>query len=138
MTQVAPDERGARLARICIAVGAILMLLAVVFGAFGAHALQARLSPRQLASYQTGVWYQQLHALGLVLIGTVARVTAFSPWLSRAAAMLLLGVALFSGSIYAMTLGAPRWLGMVAPVGGVSFMTGWALLAWHAWRATRS
>jgi uncharacterized membrane protein YgdD (TMEM256/DUF423 family) len=119
-------------ARRCIVSGALLMLLAVILGAFGAHALQAQLGPRQLASYQTGVLYHQLHALGLVLIGIVARVTSPSRWLARAAGLLGAGIALFAGSIYAMTFGAPRWLGMVAPIGGVSFMLGWACLALHA------
>jgi uncharacterized membrane protein YgdD (TMEM256/DUF423 family) len=121
-----------RLARRCISAGALLMLLAVILGAFGAHALQAQLTPRQLASFQTGVLYHQLHALGLVLVGVIAHVTPPSRWLARSAAFLIVGIALFAGSIYAMTFGAPRWLGMVAPVGGTSFMLGWACLAVHA------
>jgi uncharacterized membrane protein YgdD (TMEM256/DUF423 family) len=118
----------------CIAGGALLMLLAVVLGAFGAHALQSMLTPKQLASYATGVTYQQLHALALVLVGAMARVTPPSPWLARAAVLFVVGIALFSGSIYAMTFGAPRWLGMVAPIGGTSFMLGWAFVALHALR----
>ena len=131
-TSVVSDAASAVLARRCIVAGALLMLLAVILGAFGAHALQAQLTPRQLASYQTGVLYHQLHALGLILIGVVVRVTPPSRWAARSAAFLLAGIALFSGSIYAMTFGAPRWLGMVAPVGGTSFMVGWAALALHA------
>jgi uncharacterized membrane protein YgdD (TMEM256/DUF423 family) len=100
--------------------GALLMLAAVILGAFGAHALQSMLTPKQLASYATGVTYQQLHAIGLVIIGILARVTHPSPWLARAAILFVVGIALFSGSIYAMTFGAPRWLGMVAPIGGTS------------------
>ena len=122
------------LSRRCIAGGALLMLAAVVLGAFGAHALQPMLTPKQLASYSTGVTYQQLHAVGLVLLGLIARVTPPSPWLGRAAVLFVAGVALFSGSIYAMTFGAPRWLGMVAPIGGASFMLGWAAVAVHALR----
>ena len=121
----------------CIAGGALLMLVAVILGAFGAHALQSMLTPRQLASYATGVTYQQLHALGLILVGAIACVTPSSPWLKRAAFMFVTGIALFSGSIYAMTFGAPRWLGMVAPLGGTSFMIGWAAIAAHALRMRR-
>lgn len=121
----------APLARRCLAAGAILMLLAVMLGAFGAHALQARLEPRQLASYQTGVQYQMLHAFGLLAVGIVAQLTAATARLRWSARLMLAGVAFFSGSIYLMTAGAPRWLGMVAPVGGVSFMAAWALLAWE-------
>jgi uncharacterized membrane protein YgdD (TMEM256/DUF423 family) len=122
------------LARRCIAGGALLMLLAVMLGAFGAHGLQQVLTPKQLASFATGVTYQQLHALGLVLVGSIAVADAPSPWLARAAVLFAIGIALFSGSIYAMTFGAPRWLGMVAPLGGTSFMLGWLALALHALR----
>ncbi len=113
--------------RRCIATGALLMLLGVVLGAFGAHLLEARLEPRQLASYQTGVLYQFLHAFGLVLVGLVAHATGVTSRLRWSARLMLLGIACFSGSIY-----APRTLGMVAPIGGVSFMAAWALAAWHA------
>jgi uncharacterized membrane protein YgdD (TMEM256/DUF423 family) len=123
------------LARGCLVAGALLMLLAVILGAFGAHALKAQLTAAQLASYQTGVLYHQLHAMALVLVGIVARVTVRTPWLGRAAVLFGIGIALFSGSIYAMTFGAPRALGMVAPVGGVSFMLGWLALALHAGRS---
>ena len=118
----------------CIRAGAALMLLGVVLGAFGAHALQQALTSKQLASYQTGVLYQQLHALALVLVGTIALLTPPTRWLSLAATLFGAGILLFSGSIYALTFGAPRWLGMVAPLGGSSFMLGWLALALHASR----
>jgi uncharacterized membrane protein YgdD (TMEM256/DUF423 family) len=121
-------------ARRCIATGAILMLAGVILGAFGAHLLESRLAARQLASYQTGVTYQLLHALGLVLVGLVGQAGGVATRLRWSARMMLAGVAFFSGSIYLMTAGAPRWLGAVAPVGGLSFMAAWALLAWHALR----
>ena len=124
-----------RFAMGCVAGGALLMLLAVMLGAFGAHALQAQLTPRRLASFQTGVTYQQLHALALVLLGLVACVTPRTRWLTAAAVLFGVGMALFCGSIYAMTFGAPRALGMVTPLGGVSFMVGWACVALHAWRS---
>jgi uncharacterized membrane protein YgdD (TMEM256/DUF423 family) len=124
-------------ARRCVAGGALLMLAAVMLGAFGAHGLRAVLNPQQLASYLTGVTYQQLHALGLILVGVIAAVTAPSGWLRGAAVLFVVGIALFSGSIYAMSFGAPRWLGMVAPVGGTSFMLGWAAVAAHVLRAGR-
>jgi uncharacterized membrane protein YgdD (TMEM256/DUF423 family) len=123
-----------QLTRRCVALGALLMLVAVILGAFGAHALQHVLTPRQLASYQTGVLYQQFHSLALLLVGTLAGVTPRSPWLGRAAVLFIVGVVLFSGSIYLMVAGAPRALGMVTPVGGLSFMLGWACVATHAMR----
>jgi uncharacterized membrane protein YgdD (TMEM256/DUF423 family) len=121
----------ARLSRSCIAAGALLMLVGVMLGAFGAHVLQSQLEPRRLASFQTGVHYQLLHALGLLVVGLVARDGA-STRLRWSARLMLAGTALFCGSIYLMTAGAPRWLGMVAPLGGLSFMAAWGLLAWHA------
>lgn len=129
------DDRAPELAafvRRCVALGALLMALGVLLGAFGAHGLQERLTPRQLASFQTGVHYQVLHALGLVIVGIVAQVTGSSRHLQWSARLMLAGVVFFCGSIYLMTAGAPRWLGMVTPVGGVSFMAAWALLARHA------
>jgi uncharacterized membrane protein YgdD (TMEM256/DUF423 family) len=130
-----PDTADRTFALRCIVAGALLMFVGVVLGAFGAHALQQVLTPRQLSSYQTGVLYQQLHSLALLLVGVIALVTPASPWLARAAVLFGAGMFFFSGSIYLMTLGAPRWLGMVAPIGGLSFMLAWLALAAHAWRA---
>lgn len=128
----------ARLAWRCVAVGALAMLIGVALGAFGAHVLQARLAPPRLASFQTGVSYHLLHAVGLVAIGLVARSSPPSEWLRWSARLMLAGIVFFSGSIYLMSFGAPRWLGAVAPVGGVSFMVAWALLARHAWSARKA
>jgi uncharacterized membrane protein YgdD (TMEM256/DUF423 family) len=116
--------------------GALLMVVAVALGAFGAHGQRSMVTSQQLASYQTGVTYHLFHALGLVLVGIVGQVSRPTPWLTRAAVLMLAGIAFFSGSIYAMTFGAPRWLGMVAPVGGSAFMLAWVAVALHA-RAAR-
>jgi uncharacterized membrane protein YgdD (TMEM256/DUF423 family) len=120
--------------RRCVLAGALLMALGVLLGAFGAHVLQSQLEPRRLASFEAGVHYHALHALGLLLVGVVARASGETARLRWSARLMLAGIAFFSGSIYLMTAGAPRWLGMVAPVGGVSFVAAWALLAWHALR----
>jgi len=126
------------LSRRCLVLGAVLMAIGVMLGAFGAHGLGSVLTAKQLASYETAVLYHLLHALGLILVGIVARVTAQSGPLRWSARLMLAGVAFFSGSIYLMSAGAPRWLGMVAPVGGMAFMAAWALLAWHALREPRA
>ncbi len=118
--------------RRCLFAGALLMALGVLLGAFGAHVLQSQLEPRRFASFQTGVQYHVMHALGLLVVGLIARATGESARLRWSARLMLAGIAFFSGSIYLMTAGAPRWLGMVAPIGGVSFMAAWGLLAWHA------
>ena len=122
-------EAAPRFARHCVLAGALLMLAAVVLGAFGAHALQGGLTPRQLESYRTGVLYHQLHALGLLGVGLLAGRLGTSRWLLTAAWAMGIGILLFSGSIYAMTLGAPRTLGMVAPIGGLAFMVAWGCVA---------
>jgi uncharacterized membrane protein YgdD (TMEM256/DUF423 family) len=119
-------------ARRCIAAGALLMLLGVILGAFGTHLLAARLEPKQFASFQTGVLYHLLHALGLLLVGAIAQAGGETRWLRAAAVCMLAGIACFSGAIYLITAGAPRSLGMVAPLGGLSFMAAWASLALHA------
>jgi uncharacterized membrane protein YgdD (TMEM256/DUF423 family) len=121
------------LARRCILLGASLMLVAVIFGAYGTHLLRARLEPRQFASFETGVLYHLLHALGLILIGAIAQVGGQSRWLRGSAVLMVVGIACFSGAIYLITAGAPRALGAVAPVGGLCFMGAWLLLALYAW-----
>jgi uncharacterized membrane protein YgdD (TMEM256/DUF423 family) len=126
------------LARRCLATGAVLMAAGVLLGAFGAHVLQGQLTPQRFASFQTGVQYHLLHALGLIAVGLAASVTRESAALRWSARLMLAGIVFFSGSIYLMTAGAPRWLGMVAPVGGMSFMAAWVLLARHAFRARQA
>jgi len=118
----------------CLLAGACLMLLGVICGAFGTHLLEARLTPTQLAHYQTAVLYHLLHALGLLLMGLIAQAGGESRWLRGAAGLMVAGVICFSGSIYLITAGAPRALAMVVPLGGVSLMAAWALLAEHARR----
>lgn len=113
--------------------GAINMMLAVILGAFGAHGLKSRLTTEQLAWWHTGVEYHAYHALGLLLIGLLLIPHApalagvrYSGWLLQA------GILVFSGSLYAMALGAPRWFGAITPIGGLAFIAGWGLLAWTA------
>lgn len=111
-----------------IVLGAVLAGAAVALGAFGAHGLEARLSERALAIWQTGVHYQFVHALGLLLIAALWE-RVHPSWGLAAVIAMTLGVLLFSGSLYALALGAPRWLGAVAPIGGTLFIVSWAALA---------
>jgi uncharacterized membrane protein YgdD (TMEM256/DUF423 family) len=116
-----------------LAVGALLGLLGVAAGAFGAHALRGAVSERDLEIWQTGAHYQQLHAVLLVAIGLYARATGASGRaLAAASALLTLGVLVFAGTLYAMVLGGPRILGAVTPLGGVALMGGWSALIAHA------
>ena len=121
-------------ARASITAGAALGALAVMVGAFAAHALRARLAPESLALVDTGARYQLIHALALVAVGLVQAI-----WPSRSAVIagccFGVGVLLFSGSLYALALGAPRALGMVTPLGGLLLISGWGMTALAAWRA---
>jgi uncharacterized membrane protein YgdD (TMEM256/DUF423 family) len=112
-----------------MAVAALLMAAGTGIGALGSHALREVLSVRQLDSLGTAVNYQQLNALGLLLVGVLMRYGA--PAGLRAVAWLLIaGVACFSGGIYIMLAGAPGYLGLITPVGGVLLITAWVVLAW--------
>jgi len=127
-----------------IALGAACGGLGVVLGAFGAHALKARLGEAALQTWQTAVSYQLVHALALLAVGILIRLvaplggepTSVAPdrLLGVAGLSFALGVLLFSGSLYALALGGPRWLGPVTPLGGVAFIAGWIALAVAALR----
>lgn len=108
--------------------GAIFMALAVLLGAFGAHGLKNVLSPDMLAIYKTGVEYQFYHALGLLLIGVTS--TKFdSKWIRWSAILLVTGIIIFSGSLYALAISGVKVLGAITPIGGLSFVAGWICMA---------
>jgi uncharacterized membrane protein YgdD (TMEM256/DUF423 family) len=119
-------------------VGALNGFLAVAAGAFGAHALKARLGPDLLAIFETGARYHMYHALALVAVGLLSalRAPAALPTglLNGAGWAFLVGLLLFSGSLYALALTGVRGLGAITPLGGLGFLTGWALLALAALR----
>ena len=116
----------------CIALGALSGAITVALGAFGAHALKERLSAGELDIWHTAVQYQGLHALALIAFGLFARPAARSPLVGW---LFVLGSLLFSGSLYALALGAPRWFGAITPLGGTAFIAGWLAFAWAAARA---
>ena len=120
--------------RVFLACGAISAFLAVAAGAFGAHALRARLSDELLSSFETAARYQMFHALALVMValslaaGSANRLVVVSGWL------FIAGTLLFSGSLYLLSLTGQRWLGAITPLGGVAWLIGWALIAYTAIR----
>lgn len=116
-----------------LALAGALLALATVFGAFAAHALKAQLSADRLSVYETGVRYHFFHALGLLGIGLTMRFIDV-PAIRWAAVLVLVGIVLFSGSLYALTFGAPRPLGIVTPVGGLALIAGWICFALGVWR----
>lgn len=111
-----------------LALGGLLVALATISGAFGAHALQTRLSPERLDIYETAVRYHFFHALGLLAIGLAARLLD-APALRWSAVLVVVGIVLFSGSIYALSFSAPRAIGILTPIGGVALIAGWILFA---------
>jgi uncharacterized membrane protein YgdD (TMEM256/DUF423 family) len=130
------------LAKTILAAGAISAGLAVAFGAFGAHALAERVPDDLLVVYETGARYHFYHSLGLLVVGLLAlyrgangagaaRPSASSRLLG-VAVLMLTGIVLFSGSLYAMALTGERWLGAITPFGGLAFLAAWGLLAWEA------
>ena len=114
-----------------IGIAAINMAIAVALGAFGAHGLKNIASPQQLEWWHTATLYLLVHALGLLLVGLLIRlkyITQTTAWL------LQIGIIIFAGSLYSMTLGAPLWFGAITPIGGVLMIAGWLCLALSAFK----
>ena len=119
----------AAVSKLFLTLGALAGMLAVMLGAFGAHALRAKLTPDLLAVYNTAVQYHFWHALGLVAIGIVAIHLPASAPLKWAGWLMLTGVLVFSGSLYLLAITGARWLGAITPLGGTAFIVSWALFA---------
>ena len=117
-----------------LAAAGVLLALATVAGALGAHTLKSYWAAERLDVYDTAVRYQFYQSLGLLGIGLALRTFDVSA-LRVAALLIVLGVILFSGSLYALTLGAPRVIGAVTPVGGLALIAGWIVFAYGIWRA---
>jgi uncharacterized membrane protein YgdD (TMEM256/DUF423 family) len=127
-----------------LAIGAASGFIAVAAGAFGAHALKARLGPDLLATFEIGARYQMYHALALCLVGLLAGSGAppplggvgppADPALGAAGWLFCAGTLLFSGSLYLLALLGVRWLGAITPVGGLCLLGGWLALLWAALR----
>ena len=109
--------------------------LAVVLGAFGAHALKARLDEQALSVWQTAVQYHFVHALALLGLSILMQQSLRNSALTASAVLLSLGLLLFCGSLYFLALGGPRWLGPVTPLGGALFIAGWVSLLVFALRS---
>jgi len=109
-------------------VASVTGALGVLFAAFGAHALAARLEPHALATFETGARYQLIHALAMGLAALAAR-DAARVWAERAALLFFIGILLFSGSLYGLALSGMRVLGFITPLGGLALIAGWVTLA---------
>lgn len=112
---------------IWIKLGSLFMFFGVAFGAFGAHALKNKLSEHYLHVFTTGVLYQLIHALGLFVVAWLTTQSS-DPKINLAGIFLSAGIVLFSGSLYVLAVTQIKWFGPITPVGGVSFLIGWAIL----------
>ena len=119
--------------KLFILLGSLNALIGVGLGAFGAHGLKTKVAPEMLTVWNTAVHYHLIHALSLLLIGILCHLMADAPLIKTAGWSILVGIILFSGSLYAMVLTGTKQLGMITPIGGVAFLLGWLLIAIAAW-----
>ena len=124
------------LAKLFLAIGAGSAGLAVMLGAFAAHGLKARLDETALSAFQTGVHYHLIHSLAICMLAIWYQSMQLRFQLSDAPGINLLlflfGIVFFSGSLYLLSLGGPRWLGPITPIGGTFFIAAWAMFAYRA------
>ena len=119
--------------KIFIIIGSLLMAFTVLTGAFGAHTLKDKLSVDYMRTFEKGVQYQAYHSISLVLIGLLGyNFPHHLLWFSGL--FFIFGIILFSGSLYILVMSNIKWLGMITPLGGISFILGWLVLAWVIYR----
>ena len=122
------------MSRIFLLLGALNAFLCVVLGAMGAHALKLQLTPDMLASFQTGVQYHFYHAIGLLLVGLTMDRLPQARALKFSGILMGVGIVLFSGTLYVINLTGWRELGIIAPLGGMSYVSAWLLFAYAVWK----
>lgn len=122
------------MAKLFITLGALSGMLAVVFGAFGAHGLRDRLDAYLMGVFETAVQYHFYHALAMLAVGVIALSQPQTVMLKSAGWLFLIGTLVFSGSLYLLALTGIKWLGAVTPLGGLAFIAGWACLAAAGWK----
>ncbi len=114
--------------------GAAMAGLSVAIGAFGAHALRARLEPARLATFETAVQYHMLHALALLAVAALMGRVQSQQLLLLSGGLFAAGIFLFSGSLYALAITGITWLGAITPLGGIAFIGGWLCMGIAAWK----
>lgn len=117
---------------ILLMLASLLAAAGVLLGAFGAHALRARVAPEMLATWETAVFYHLVHALALFALAS--HLARLGSWAAASAGLFVAGILLFSGSLYALVLTGIRPLGAITPIGGIALTLGWLALAVAAWR----
>jgi len=122
------------MANLFISLAAFCAMLAVAFGAFGAHALKGRLDTYALGVFETAVQYHFMHSLALLAVGILALSQPHTVLLKSAGWLFLVGIVVFSGSLYCLSLSGLKWLGAITPLGGLAFIAGWACLTVVGWK----
>ncbi|BAY43772.1 hypothetical protein SAMD00079811_13540 [Scytonema sp. HK-05] len=120
--------------QIFLSLAAILGGLSVAAGAFGSHALREKISERSLEIFDIGARYQMYHALALLVVALLLSRIESPPLILLASGWLfIIGITIFSGSLYALSLSGVKSLGAIAPIGGAALIAGWGALAFAAW-----
>ena len=122
------------MAKLFITLASLSGMLAVLFGAFGAHALKGRLDEHALNVFETAVQYHFYHTLALLVVGVMALSQPQAALLKSSGWLFVIGILVFSGSLYLLSLTGMRWLGAITPLGGLAFIAGWACLAAAGWK----
>jgi uncharacterized membrane protein YgdD (TMEM256/DUF423 family) len=122
------------MAKLFITLASLSGMLAVTFGAFGAHALKSRLDEHALGVFQTAVQYHFYHSLALLAVGVIALSQPQTALLRSSGYLFLVGIVVFSGSLYLLSMSGLRWLGAITPLGGLAFIAGWGCLAAASWK----
>jgi uncharacterized membrane protein YgdD (TMEM256/DUF423 family) len=121
--------------KLFLALGSVNAFLAIALGAFGAHGLKNKLTADMLAVYQTGVQYHMYHALALILIALVSDKVGTASYVQWSGWLMIIGIVLFSGALYTLSISGVKTLGAVAPLGGLAFLAGWLLLLFAVWKS---
>ena len=122
------------MAKLFITLASLSGMLAVMLGAFGAHALKGRLDDYALGVFQTAVQYHFYHSLALLAVGVIALSQPQTALLRSSGYLFLVGIVVFSGSLYLLSMSGLRWLGAITPLGGLAFIAGWSCLAAASWK----
>jgi uncharacterized membrane protein YgdD (TMEM256/DUF423 family) len=122
------------MAKLFITLASLSGMLAVAFGAFGAHALRSRLDEHALGVFQTAVQYHFYHSLALLAVGVIALSQPQTALLRSSGYLFVVGIVVFSGSLYLLSMSGLRWLGAITPLGGLAFIAGWGCLAAASWK----
>ncbi len=122
------------MAKLFITLASLSGMLAVVLGAFGAHGLRGRLDDYAMGVYETAVQYHMYHSLALLAVGVIALGQPHTAMLKSSGWLFLVGILIFSGSLYLLALTGVKWLGAITPLGGLAFIAGWGCLAATGWK----